>query len=99
MLQYDPSHCAQHKRFIMARSDTLLQQQALFGTPTPQQDNDDISLAEQLSERLAEKYRNYERAAARLELRGETDAAKVLRRAAGRLRLIRNTGAVQEECI
>lgn len=70
----------------------------LFGKPeTPKEDNDDITLAEQLTERLAEKYRNYERAAARLEMTGETDAAKVLRRAAGRLRLIRNTGAAQTE--
>ncbi len=48
-------------------------------------------LADQLNERLREKYRNYERAAARLELRGELDAAELLRRAAGRARLLRNT--------
>ncbi|WP_425410498.1 hypothetical protein [Hyphococcus sp.] len=63
----------------------------LFGTAdTPATPRRGQSLAEQLSQRLSEKYTNYERAAARLELRGEHDAAIVLRRAAGRLRLIRN---------
>ncbi len=55
------------------------------------------ALAVQLTDRLAEKHRNYERAALRLELRGETDAADVLRRAAARLRLIRNNGRDQED--
>ena len=50
------------------------------------------SLAKQLSERLAEKYRNYERAALRLELRGEHDAAKLLRAAAERVKLLRPAG-------
>ncbi len=53
-------------------------------------------LADQLNERLREKYRNYERAAARLELRGELDAAELLRRAAGKARLLRNTPAPAE---
>lgn len=81
----------------MAHSNSSrLQKPALFGSPQlPAQHLDDTRLALQLSERLAEKYRNYERAAARLEMRGETDAAKVLRRAAGRLRLIRNTGGAE----
>ena len=51
------------------------------------------SLADQLNERLMEKYRGYERAAARLELRGEHDAAKVLRQAASKARLLRNGAA------
>ncbi|MHA7870964.1 MAG: hypothetical protein ACX939_01300 [Hyphococcus sp.] len=41
--------------------------------------------AEVLSLRLEEKRLNYERAAMRLQLRGETDAADVLRRAADRI--------------
>jgi hypothetical protein len=53
-------------------------------------------LAEQISERLAEKYQNYEKAALRLELRGEHDAAAVLHKAAARLRLIRNTRSEDE---
>ncbi|GJL90603.1 MAG: hypothetical protein DHS20C04_02620 [Hyphococcus sp.] len=52
---------------------------------------------DQLSERLQEKYREYERAALRLELRGEHDAAKVLRQAAGRARLLRNTHTEEGE--
>ena len=48
------------------------------------------ALTAELNARLREKYRNYERAAARLELRGEHDAAELLRRAAGRARLLRN---------
>ena len=39
-----------------------------------------------LARRITEKCHNYDRAASRLELRGEADAAKVLRRAADRLR-------------
>lgn len=50
----------------------------------------DCDLAVQLNSRLKEKYRNYERAAARLELRGERDAAELLRKAAARVRLLRN---------
>ena len=41
-----------------------------------------------LSNRLEQKYLNYESIATRLEFKGETDAAQVLRRAAARLRLI-----------
>ncbi|MEM8772324.1 MAG: hypothetical protein AAGD92_11795 [Pseudomonadota bacterium] len=41
-----------------------------------------------LARRLEEKIRNYEKAAARLELRGEDDAAAALTQAAARLRLI-----------
>ena len=41
-----------------------------------------------LRRRQCEKIRNYERIAARLEMRGEKDAAVVLFRAAGRLRTI-----------
>ncbi len=79
----------------MARSNSShLQKQALFGAAKTE-NAANTGLAEQLTERLAEKYRNYERAAARLELRGERDAAKVLRRAAGRLRLLKNTGTSQ----
>ncbi len=41
-----------------------------------------------LQRRLCDKIRNYERIAARLEMRGENDAATVLTRAAGQLRAI-----------
>ena len=69
----------------------LLQHGALFGPgETPVKHTPKADLATQLSDRLVEKYRNYERAAARLELRGESDAAEVLRKAAARLRKIRN---------
>lgn len=69
----------------------LLQHGALFGPgETPVKPAPKADLATQLSDRLVEKYRNYERAAARLELRGESDAAEVLRKAAARLRKIRN---------
>lgn len=84
----------------MAQSSLFpLRKQALFGaSETRAPSHDDIHLADRLSARLAEKYRNYERAAARLEMTGETDAAKVLRQAAGRLRLIRNTDPLQTKC-
>lgn len=54
---------------------------------------DPQDLAYELNERLREKYRNYERAAVRLELRGELDAAALLRQAAGKVRLLRNVPA------
>ncbi len=70
----------------------------LFGTPdAPKTPQYGTTLAEQVSERLAEKHRNYERAATRLELRGEHDAADVLHKAAARLRLIRNAGEPGDE--
>ena len=73
------------------------ERKTLFGAPeAPKKSQSGTSLAEQLSERLAEKYQNYERAALRLELRGEHDAAEVLHKAAARLRLIRNTGEPEE---
>lgn len=62
--------------------------QRLVSVPAPKPKQ---TLVDQLNERLQEKYREYERAALRLELRGEHDAAKVLRQAAGRARLLRNT--------
>ncbi|WP_428407277.1 hypothetical protein [Hyphococcus sp.] len=69
----------------------------LFGEAVPSEAPRQIlegqALAYKLNERLREKYRNYERAALRLEIRGEYDAATVLRRAAGRVRLLRNATA------
>ncbi len=44
--------------------------------------------AKALTRRLGEKIKNYEKAAAKLELRGEADAADALHRAADRLRQI-----------
>ncbi|PQA88186.1 hypothetical protein [Hyphococcus luteus] len=78
----------------MAQSGTLRSRgKPLFGeavAPCPEKTPD---LAAELNRRLREKYRNYERAALRLELRGDYDSAQVLRRAAGRARLLRNRPA------
>lgn len=52
-----------------------------------------------LLQRLSEKSENYERAASRLELRGEIDAAKVLRRAAGRLRTLTRPANALEDAV
>lgn len=54
-------------------------------------------LAVALSDRLSEKLRSYERSALYLDLRGETDAAEVLRRAAARLKLIRSHDGTERE--
>lgn len=45
-----------------------------------------------LARRLDDKVNNYERAAARLELRGELDAAKALTDSAQKLRSLRGEG-------
>lgn len=62
----------------------------LFGATPKPAIKTERDLAAELNARLKEKYRGYDRAAARLELRGEHDAANVLRRAASRVRLLRN---------
>lgn len=68
----------------------------LFGpAPSPVRDSG-AALAAELNRRLREKYRSYERAAARLELRGEHDAAAVLRQAASRARRLKNCPANDE---
>ena len=68
----------------------------MFGAaPAPVRDNA-AALAEELNRRLREKYRSYERAAARLELRGEHDAAALLRKAASRARRLKNMPANDE---
>ena len=80
-------------------SPSPLHKPALFGaSATEALSRDDIRLTDQLSARLAEKYRSYERAAARLEKTGEVDAAKVLRQAASRLRFIRNADPLEAKC-
>lgn len=49
-----------------------------------------------LEKRLREKVKNYDREAAKLELRGQTDAAEVLRKAADKIRnLMLNAPATQ----
>ncbi len=68
----------------------------LFGTALAPAQRQKPDLTAQLNERLREKYRSYERSAARLEIRGEHDAAQLLRRAAGRARLLRNRPANDE---
>ncbi len=67
----------------------------LFGPAAPRQKPTcgpvyELETAIELDRRLKQKYRGYERAAARLDLNGERDAAKVLRRAADRVRLLRS---------
>jgi hypothetical protein len=60
-----------------------------FGQETLAADRlEDMRVKRVLARRLAEKARNYERAAAKLEIRGDGDAAEVLHRAADRLRHI-----------
>lgn len=49
--------------------------------------------ARALRRRLADKIANYEREAARLDIRGQADAAKVLRRAATNLKTLTGQGA------
>lgn len=49
--------------------------------------------ARALRRRLAEKIENYEREAARLDIRGQADAARVLRRAAANLKTLTGEGA------
>lgn len=46
-----------------------------------------------LRRRLREKIENYEREAARLDIRGQPDAAKVLRRAASNLKTLTGEGS------
>lgn len=61
----------------------------VFGQDTQATDNLEAQmLRRMLRRRQCEKIRSYERIAARLEMRGEKDAATVLNRAAGRLRAI-----------
>ncbi len=60
-----------------------------FGQETLAADKlEDMRVKRVLARRLAEKAKNYERAAAKLEIRGDGDAAEVLQRAADRLRHI-----------
>ena len=64
-----------------------VQRNSVFGTGTYYRDMlDERCVSMMLARRITEKCQNYDRAASRLELRGEADAAKVLRRAAERLR-------------
>jgi len=52
----------------------------------------DQSMARLLLLRLSEKSKNYDRAASRLEFRGDADSAQVLRKAATRLRSLTRSG-------
>ena len=64
-----------------------VQRLSVFGTDTSHRDMlEQRCVSTMLARRITEKCHNYERAARRLELRGEADAAQVLRRAASRLR-------------
>jgi hypothetical protein len=81
------------KGLIMANPHLKLSHsKPLFGTgtTTPAQRARPKTLAAELNERLREKYQGYERAALRLELRGEYEAAALLRKEAGKARLLRN---------
>ncbi|MGE0183156.1 MAG: hypothetical protein AB7F91_09835 [Parvularculaceae bacterium] len=59
-----------------------------FGRKSPQTATNEDRLPLILNRRLHEKIENYERAARKLRISGQTDAADVLARAAGRLRHI-----------
>ncbi|MEZ5893585.1 MAG: hypothetical protein R3C58_10670 [Parvularculaceae bacterium] len=74
----------------MARSlSPALAERPLFGQAEPTGPSAvEQELARRLNERLTEKGENYDRAAARLEMRGEHDAAKVLRQASARLKAL-----------
>lgn len=66
-----------------------VQGNSVFGRDTSYQDMlEQRCVSTMLARRITEKCQNYDRAASRLELRGEADAARVLRRAASRLRTI-----------
>ncbi|MEO1137055.1 MAG: hypothetical protein AAFW68_10695 [Pseudomonadota bacterium] len=72
-----------------SRSVSIQSKTPLFGAAPKPAIKKERDLTAELNNRLKEKYRGYERAAARLELRGEHDAATVLRKAASRVRLLR----------
>ena len=60
-----------------------------FGQDQSTQENlENLIIKRQLEKRLSEKIKNYERAAAKLEIRGDDDSAGVLNKAAKRLRNI-----------
>jgi len=98
MLQ-NPFRCAQHMEgtFMVRSIDLRSGGKPLFGTAAAPVRDRDAALADELHRRLREKYRNYERAAARLELRGEHDAADLLRKAASRARRLKNMPANDED--
>jgi hypothetical protein len=85
---------------VLATSNLPVEARPAFGRCEPVQDAlTNRSVTELLYRRLAEKSENYDRAAARLEFRGDTDSAHVLRMAAWRLRKItRSSPAEREAC-
>jgi len=77
----------------MAQLSTLRRgEKPLFGPAEPPKPvpAETADLTSALTARLKERYQSYERAAARLEIRGEWEAAKLLRKEAGKARLLRN---------
>ena len=82
------------KSALQKANNMSVDEQSVFGTECSYQNMlEQKYVAAMLSRRLSEKHESYDRAASRLELRGEADAAQVLRRAASRLRTItRQTG-------
>lgn len=70
------------QRVLRVRSQTT------FGRAAPKPGANERRLRLQLARRLQEKIENYERAARRLHVIGHDDAAAVLDKAAGRLRVI-----------
>lgn len=66
-----------------------IERRAIFGqAQSPEDALAARSITEMLSRRLSEKSENYDRAASRLELRGDRDSAQVLRKAAAKIRAI-----------
>ena len=89
-------HESNPKRLKMAHVTKLnCNGRPLFGPAIPRQKPTcgplyELETAIELDRRLKQKYRSYERAAARLAMDGERDAARVLSRAADRVRLLRS---------
>lgn len=73
--------------FSMNGSALRKQDAAAFGQERSTTDRlEDRMIRQALARRLSEKIKNYERAATKLEMRGEMDAAQALFQAAARLR-------------
>jgi hypothetical protein len=74
------------------------EKQIMFGKARTFEDAmTDRSMAHLLIRRLSEKSQNYDHAAAQLELRGDADSARVLRKAASKLRTLTRNGAAEGE--
>lgn len=74
---------------MLFEGSVLKEQRRAFGRDTSASDTIETQMIRKvLQRRQGAKIRNFERIAARLQMRGEKDAATVLKRAAERLRAI-----------